>query len=75
MPLKDLYVEFISGTPVKRKVWGGYWKYSYGSIKMHCKDGKVIDIKDTEDILFTISGILADDWEIATNENCSIPVV
>jgi len=74
MLLKELYADFISGTPVKRKVWGGYWKYSYGAVKMHCKDGKVIDIKDTGDVLFTISGILADDWEVATNENCVIPV-
>jgi hypothetical protein len=75
MTLKELYADFIAGTPVKRKVWKGYWKYSYGCIKMHCKDGRVIDIKDSEDILFTVSGILADDWEIATPENCSIPIV
>lgn len=73
--LKELYADFISGTPVKRKVWKGYWKYHYGKVEMHCKDGKVIDIKDSEDILFTISGILADDWEIATSKNTSIPIV
>ena len=75
MPFKALFADFIAGTPIKRKVWGGYWKYHYGKIEMHCKDGKVIDIKDSEDILFTISGILADDWEVATNENCTIEVI
>lgn len=74
MKFKELFADFISGTPIKRKVWKGYWKYSYGSIKMHCKNGEVIDFKDSQDIIFTISGILSDDWEVATNENCSIPV-
>lgn len=75
MLFKDLFAEFISGTPIKRKIWGGYWKYSYGSIKMHTKSGEVVDFVETKDILFTISGVLADDWEIATNENCVIPVI
>lgn len=74
MLFKDLFADFISGTPIKRKVWRGYWKYSYGRIKMHTKTGDTVDFQDTQDILFTISGVLADDWEIATDENCSIPV-
>ena len=69
MTLKELYADFIAGTPIKRKTWQGYWKYSYGTVKMHCKDGRILDIRESEDILFTISGILADDWEVATKEN------
>jgi hypothetical protein len=76
MTLKELYADFIAGTPVKRKPWKGYWKYSYGSVKMHCKDGRVLDMmKESEDTLFTISNFFADDWEVATNENCTIAVV
>lgn len=76
MTIKDLFSEFISGTPIKRKVWRGYWKYNprTKNIDMYTKEGEVIQITDTEDVLFTISGILADDWEIATNENCDIEV-
>lgn len=75
MSFADLYVAFVSGTPIKRKPWGGYWKYSRKEILMHCKDGAVLNIKESEDILFTLSGILQDDWEIATAENCTIPIV
>lgn len=76
MTLKELYADLISGIPVKRKPWGGYWKYRYGKVEMHCKDGRVLDMmKESEDTLFTISCIFADDWEVATNENCKIPVV
>lgn len=74
--LKELYADFIGGTPVKRKGWGGYWKYHYGRVEMHCKDGRVLDMmKENEDVLFTISNIFAEDWEVATNENCTILVV
>jgi hypothetical protein len=74
MKFKDLFDQFISGTPIKRKVWKGYWIYKYGKIEMHTKTGEVVDFLDSEDILFTVSGILQDDWEIATNENCDIEV-
>jgi hypothetical protein len=74
MTFKELFPSFIAGTPIKRKAWGGYWIYKYGKIEMHTKEGEVISLVDTEDILFTIAGILEDDWEVATNENCVIPV-
>ena len=69
MLFKDLFADFTAGTPIKRKIWAGYWQYKYGKVNMHCKDSKVVDIKDTEDIIFTLSGIIADDWEIATKDN------
>jgi hypothetical protein len=74
MTFKELLPDFIAGTPIKRKVWRGYWVYKYGQIEIHTKTGEVINFLKTEDILFTISGILQDDWEIATNDNCDIEV-
>lgn len=74
MTFKELFPTFIAGTPIKREVWRGYWGYKYGKIEIHTKTGEVIDFLDTKDILFTISGILEDDWEVATNENCDITV-
>jgi hypothetical protein len=71
---KNLFATFIAGTPIKRKAWRGYWVYKCGKIEIHAKTGEVIDLLDTKDILFTISGILEDDWEVATNENCDIEV-
>jgi hypothetical protein len=72
MQFKQLFADFIAGTPIKRKVWRGYWVYKYGKIEIHSKTGEVINFLDTQDILFTISGILQDDWEVATNENCDV---
>lgn len=62
------------GTPLKRKSWGGYWKWKNNTIMMHCKNGKVLDIRETDDVDFTMSNVLANDWEVATNENCTIQV-
>jgi hypothetical protein len=74
MTFKELFPTFIAGTPIKRKVWKGYWVYKRGVIEIHTKTGEVINFLATTDVIFTISGILEDDWEIATNENCDIEV-
>lgn len=74
MSFEEILSEFISGTPIKRKSWGGYWKYRYGKIEMHGKDGSVTDFLNTKDIIFTLSNIVRDDWEVATYENCLISV-
>lgn len=74
MTFKELFAAFVAGTPIKRKVWRGYWVYKYGKIEIHTKTGEVIDFQDTKDVLFTISAFTQDDWEIATNDNCDIEV-
>jgi hypothetical protein len=71
---KDLFPEFIAGVPIKRRAWRGYWVYKYGKVEIHTKSGETINFLETQDIIFTLSGILMDDWEIATNENCDIPI-
>lgn len=63
-----------NGFPQKRSGWGGYWKWENNTIMIYCKDGKVLDIRETDDVNFTISNLLAEDWELATNKNCIIEV-
>lgn len=64
MDFKKAYKLLKQGKHVKRKEWGGYWKWENNTIMIHCKDGKVLDIRDTEDVDFTMSNILANDWEV-----------
>lgn len=65
------------GHKVKRKHWTGYWMVGpykvvtpdgkageLLSIKMHTYDGKVVDIRNTTDIFYTLSSMACDDWEI-----------
>ena len=74
MTFNELFSAFVAGTAIKRKVWRGFWVYKYGQVEIHSKDGSVIFLKDTADILFTLAGVLQTDWEVATNENCDITV-
>lgn len=77
MTFSQLFAYFIAGVPIKRKPWLGYWKYDFitKEVYMYLKDGTVMKLIDTEDVIFTLSNIVKDDWEIATDEKCSIPVV
>ena len=36
------------------------------TIHMHCKDGRVLDIRDTQDVLFTVGNMASDEWIILT---------
>lgn len=74
MIFKDIVADFIAGVPIKRKSWGGYWLYKDGQIEIHTKTGEIIYFNEVKDIIFTLSHITQDDWEIATNENCVIEV-
>ena len=56
------------GAAVKLPTWKGFWKLENGRIKMHCKDGRVLDFCDTEDILYTLGNVLSEEWEILDDE-------
>ena len=62
------------GTLLKLAKWDGYWMYDKekDTIMIHCKDGQIVDIRETEDLEFTINNILARTWEIATPRNCKV---
>ena len=34
---------------------------------MHCKDGRNLKITESEDVFFTIDGMMADDWEVVNS--------
>lgn len=64
MTFKRAYEAMKQGDKVKLPEWGGYWKWENDTIMMYCKDGKVLDIRETDDVDFTFSNIIRDDWEI-----------
>lgn len=61
-----------NGKPIKMRSWGGYWKWENGTFIMYCKDGEIIDIRQTNDVSYTLDNILSDDWIIATKDNCPV---
>lgn len=60
------------GLVFKRSEWRGYWEWKNDTILMHCADGKVLDIRETQDVAFTVENILAADWMRATPSNCPV---
>ena len=56
------------GHKVKRHHWSGYWYLAPAdavqTIMMHTYDGKEVEIRNTLDIIYTLSNCACDDWEI-----------
>ena len=64
MDFKKAYEALKQGAMIKCPEWAGYWKWEDNSIKMYCKDGRILDIRETENVDYTLNFILRDDWEI-----------
>lgn len=52
------------GASIKLPEWEGYWKWENDTIMMYCKDGRILDIRETEDVEFTFKNIIRDDWTV-----------
>lgn len=64
MVFKEAYEALKQGAMVKCPEWAGYWKWEDNSIKMYCKDGRVLDVRETDNVDYTLNFIMRDDWEI-----------
>ncbi len=42
------------GGSVKLPHWTGFWKREGDTVKMHCRDERILDIRETEDIFYTL---------------------
>lgn len=60
------------GMKLKLPSWSGYWYWSTEkqTIIMHAKDGKELDIRETQIPDYTFSNIACDDWILADGQNC-----
>lgn len=69
---KALYLMINEGKKVKLPTWGGYWYWDSAkkTIMMHTKEGRELDIRDTEDVAYTMGNAASGDWIIADEENC-----
>ena len=64
MNFAEAYEALKQGAKIKMPEWAGFWKWENDSIKMYCKDGKILDIRETEDVDYTLKFIMRDDWEL-----------
>lgn len=51
---------------VKLPEWDGYWKWDNDkkTIIIHCADGKELDIRESDDMYYTLTNVCRDDWMV-----------
>lgn len=66
--------EMKNGAKVKLPSWGGYWYWDEEkqTIMMHTKDGKELDIRETQRVEYTLSNVASDEWGISDENNCKV---
>ena len=74
MQFLEALIEMKLGKKVKLPSWAGYWCWDKEkeTIIMHCKDGKVMDIRETEKVEYTLRNVCSDEWVIADENNCPL---
>lgn len=61
---RDAWFHMLNGARIKRPLWEGYWAWENATIMMHCRDGSVQDILDTENPAYTFTNVAARDWMV-----------
>ena len=75
MRFNEAFKAMKEGHKVKLPSWAGYWVYdptNGGKIWMHCKDGRVLEIRETDDLSYTLENICSDEWIIADETNTPV---
>ena len=61
---KDAWFQLLNGRKIKRPLWEGYWVWENNTIMIHCRDGSVLDIRETDNPAYTFTNIAQRDWMI-----------
>lgn len=64
MEFREAYEQMKKGKKIRLPEWEGYWYWENNTIMIHCKDGLVLDIRETEDVNYTFGFICRNDWQI-----------
>lgn len=57
------------GHDIRVPEWGGFWRWDAEAktLNMHCRDGRILDFRDSEDLDYTLSFVFRNDWELVKN--------
>lgn len=64
MEFRDALAAMMNGKKVRLPGWKGYWAWEKNTIMLHCEGGKVLDIRQTDDPLFTFTNVASNEWEV-----------
>ena len=74
MPFEMALKLMKDGEKVKLPSWGGYWYWDpeKETIIMHTKEDVELDIRETDRVEYTLSNVLSDEWQLATEGNTPV---
>lgn len=74
MKFKNAYYEMKKGKKIKLPELDGYWEWKNDTIMINYYDGRVLDIREIEDVDYTFKFICREDWEVIeeSNKDCFI---
>lgn len=74
MRFNEAFKAMKEGHKIKLPSWAGYWAYETEGdrIWMHCKNGSVLEIRETEVLTYTLENICSDEWIIADETNTPV---
>lgn len=64
MKFKEMLRPLREGKKVKLPFWSGYWQKDGNEIMMHCHDERVLNIRESDNIFWTLENICSDEWEV-----------
>jgi hypothetical protein len=64
MQFQAAYAYCKRGHDIKLPEWGGFWRWENDTIMIYCRDGEVLDIRETKDMDYTIQFMFRTDWEL-----------
>lgn len=64
MTFRQAWYQLLNGRKVRLPSWEGYWVWEKNTIMMHCRDGRVLDIRETDNPAYTFSNIASNTWEV-----------
>lgn len=67
MKFTEAFEMMKEGCRAKLPHWKGYWEYvpDGDRIMMHCGDGRILEIRETDDLSFTLENIMSEDWIVS----------
>ena len=72
MDFTSAFVSMQQGHKVTRTTWKGYWCILNSEIIMVTKDGKAVNLRESPDMMYTISNMLCDDWGVCDDRVVSM---
>jgi len=72
MDFRHAWFQMLNGKKIKLPDWSGYWAWENNTIMMHCHDGRVLDIRETDNVSYTFSNIAEKTWMVVDDtDSCS----